>query len=138
MNKPNFKVLVFAASVAAVSTNANAQSTLQEDIDSGAVPLTTSELSTVLTNNTAVGAGASWFAYYKADGNRVISAKGKKKKGKWKIDAKKGWCYPRWKDNKQVCAIVYRIGEDEYRTYDIKGKEAVTFKVEQGDTQNLN
>lgn len=137
MNKPNFKMLVFAVTVAAVSANATAQSTLQEDIDSGAVPLTTSEISTVLTNNTAVGEGVSWFAYYKADGNRVISAKGKKKKGKWKVDAKKGWCYPRWKDNKQVCAIVYRIGEDEYRIYDKKGKESVTFKVEQGDTQNL-
>ena len=33
MNKPNFKVLVFAVTVAAVSANANAQSTLQEDID---------------------------------------------------------------------------------------------------------
>lgn len=135
--KRNLKVLVLAFAVAAVSTNANAQSTLQEDIDSGAVPLTTSEISTAFTNNTQSGVGASWHAYYMEDGKRVILYNGKKAKRKWNVDPKKGFCTTRVKDRKRDCRIVYRIGQDVYRVYDKKGKADHTFKVEQGDTQNL-
>ena len=137
MAKRNLKVLVFAFAVAAVSTNANAQSTLQEDIDAGAVPLTTSEISTTFTNNTQSGVGASWHAYYMEDGKRVILYNGKKTKRKWNVDPKKGFCTTRVRDKKRDCRIVYRIGQDVYRVYDKKGKADHTFKVEQGDTQNL-
>ena len=90
MIKRNLKVLVFAFAVATVSTNANAQSTLQEDIDNGAVPLTTSEISTAFTNNTQAGVGANWHAYSMEDGKRVVLYKGKKMKRKWNVNAKKG------------------------------------------------
>ncbi len=137
MIKRNLKVLVFAFAVAAVSTNANAQSTLQEDIDNGAVPLTTSEISTAFTNNTLAGVGANWHAYYMENGKRVILYNGKKAKRKWKADPKRGFCTTRVRDKKRDCGIVYRVGQDVYRLYDKKGKAMHTFKVAQGDTQNL-
>ena len=99
MNKLNLKTIAFAFAVAVVSTNANAESTLQEDIDNGAVPLTTSEMHSVFINNTQVGVGANWAVYFMEDGNRIISVEGHKtKKRKWWVDAKKGWCGTRYKD----------------------------------------
>lgn len=137
MNKLNIKIIAFTFAVAVVSTNANAESTLQEDIDNGAVPLTTSEMQSAFINNTWVG--ATWAVYNMEDGIRIITVEGQKtKKRKWSVDAKKGWCTTRYKDKKKLCAIIYRIGQDEYRIYDKKGKEAWTFTVEQGDTRNLN
>ena len=137
MKKLNLQMFAFAFAVTVVSTNANAESTLQEDIDKGAVPLTTSELNSVLSDNTQVG--ENWFVYNMADGNRIVAVEGHKtKKRKWWIDAKKGFCSTRYKDKKKICGIVYRIGQDEYRVYDKNGKETFTFTMEQGDTQNLN
>ena len=139
MDKLILKMFAVSFAVAMVSTNANAESTLQEDIDNGAVPLTTSELHSVFINNTQVGVGAKWAVYYIEDGKRIIAVEGEKtKKRKWWIDAKKGWCVTLYKNKKKACTIVYRTGQNEYRVYDKKGKNTHTFTMEQGDTRNLN
>ena len=93
MNKLILKMFAVTFAVAVFSTNANAKSTLQEDIDNGAVPLTTSEMHSVFINNTQVGVGAKWAVYNMPDGNRIVAVEGAKtKKRKWWIDTKKGWC----------------------------------------------
>ena len=135
MNKFLKRMVVFVFTATAVSTNANAQSRLQADIDAGAIPLTTSELTSVFVNNTMVG--PNWYIYQSEDKKKIVLAGGKTYKRKWWIDNKKGFCSTTVK-KKTVCRIVYRIGEDEYRVYDQKGKETSTFRVEKGNIKDLN
>ena len=53
--------LILLMSTAITATSANAESMLQADIDAGAVPLTTSQLTSAVTNNTMVG--SNWVGY---------------------------------------------------------------------------
>ena len=71
MKKFYFTMVLISIAVATVSTSANGKSTLQTDIDAGATPLTTSQLTSVFTDNTIVGDG--FYAFYPEEGKIMLA-----------------------------------------------------------------
>ena len=128
-------VLILLMSTAITATSANAESTLQADIDAGAVPLTSSQITSAFTNNTHVGSG--WYAYYPEGKKRIVLVKTKTYKRKWRVDAEKGFCAVTVRNKKWDCRIIWKIGPKTYRLYDKKGKAEWTFDVEEGNIKDL-
>ena len=85
MKKFYFVMVLISITVATVSTSANGKSTLQADIDAGATPLTTSQITSVYTNNTIVDSG--YYVYYSEGGKKIVlntkNNKKYKRKGRW-------------------------------------------------------
>ena len=137
MKKFYFAMVLISIAVATVSTSANGKSTLQTDIDAGATPLTTSQITSVYTNNTIVDSG--YYVYYSEGGKKtVLNTKNNKKyKRKWQVDETKGLCQELVRKKKWVCDIVWKIGPNKYRFYDEKGKEIYTASVEKGNIKGL-
>ena len=137
MKKFYFTMALISIAVATVSTSANGKSTLQADIDAGATPLTTSQLTSVYTNNTIVGTG--FYVYYSEAGKKIgLTTKNNKiYKRKWRVDETKGLCEVLVRTKKWACSIVWQIGPNSYRYYDKKGKETYTFSAEKGNIKGL-
>ena len=135
MKKIYFTMVLISIAVATVSTTANAKSTLQIDIDAGATPLTTSQLTSIFTGNTIVGEG--FYVFHPKGKKRIVLFKNKIHKRKWRVDEEKGWCVVRVKPKKWICTTVWQIGPNKYRYYDTKGKETFTVSVEQGNIKGL-
>ena len=137
MKKFNFTMVLISIAVATVSTSANGKSTLQADIDASATPLTTSQLTSVFTDNTIVGDG--FYVFYPEGGKRIvlITENNKTYKRKWRVDEKKGLCQVRVGNKKWACNIIWQIGPNSYRYYDKKGKETYTVSLEKGNIKGL-
>lgn len=127
--------LVLLISTAFTATSANAESTLQADIDAGAVPLTTSQITSAFTNNTHVG--SDWYVYYPEGKKRIVWHNNKTYKRKWRVDPEKGFCAVAVRSKKWDCRIVWKIGPKTYRLYDKKGKAQWTFDIEEGNIKEL-
>ena len=127
--------LIILMSVALTATAESKKVILQADIDAGAVPLTTSQLTSAITNNTMVG--SDWVAYYPEGKKRIVLYKEKTYKRKWRVSKKKGWCSQTVRDKKWSCTILWKIGKKTYRVYDEEGKELWTFDIEKGNIHNL-
>ena len=130
-------MVLISIAVATVSTTANAKNTLQVDIDAGATPLTTSQLTSIFTDNTIVGEG--FYVFHPKGKKRIVLVTENDKiyKRKWRVDAEKGWCVVRVRNRKLTCTIVWQIGPNKYRYYDKKGKETFTISVEKGNIKGL-
>ena len=127
--------LIILMSVALTATADSKKVILQTDIDAGAVPLTSSQITSAFTNNTVVG--SDWTTYYAEGKKRIVLHKKKIHKRKWKVSKKKGFCFQTLKNKKWFCAIVWKIGPKTYRVYDEEGRENWSFKIEKGNIHNL-
>lgn len=132
MGKSALILLISIGIVAA--TSANAADGVQADVDAGAVPMTTSQLTSLITNNTVVG--PNWFAYYPEGKKRIVWYDNKTYKRKWKVDREKGFCVVEVGSKKWSCSIVWQVGPDTYRSYDRKGKPH-TYTIEEGNIKGL-
>ena len=135
MKKFYFTMVLISIAVATVSTSANGKSTLQADIDAGATPLTTSQLTSLFTDNTIVGEG--FYVFYPKGKKRIVLFENKTYKRKWRVDEKKGLCAVRVSNKKWACNIIWQIGPNSYRYYDKKGKETYTVSAEKGNIKGL-
>ena len=135
MKKFYFTMVLISIAVATVSTSANGNSTLQADIDAGATPLTTSQLTSIFTDNTIVG--ENFYVFYPKGKKRIVLFENKTYKRKWRVDENKGWCVVEVRSKKWGCAIVWQIGPNKYRLYDTNGKETFTYSVEKGNIKGL-
>ena len=136
MKKLFARILVLAAlGIGTGTTVAYANDSVQGDINSGATPLTTSQMASLITGNTVVGKG--WYGYYPKGKKRLIRANDNKiYKGKWKVDENGGLCTVRAK-NKWVCSTIWQIDETTYRIHNNDGELSYTVTIEQGNSRNL-
>ena len=111
------------------------RSTLQADIDAGAVLLTTADLRILHTNNTLKG--AKFVAYYPEGKKRIIKYKGKRFTTKWWIDENYGNCVISVRTKKKMCGLVARIGDNKFRTYENNTLEDANFSVLEGNPEGL-
>ena len=134
MKKFYFSMVLIFIAVATVSATANEKSTLQVDIDAGATPLTTSQITSKFIDNTIVG--ENFYIFYPKGKKRIILFKNKTYKRKWRIDENKGLCAFGVR-KKESCNIIWQIGPNSYRYYDTKGQETYTVSVEKGNIKGL-
>ena len=111
------------------------RSTLQADIDAGAVLLTTADLRILHTNNTLKG--AKFVAYYPEGKKRIIKYKGKRFTTKWWIDENYGNCVISVRHKKKMCSLVARIGDNRFRSYENNTLEDANFSVLEGNPEGL-
>ena len=111
------------------------RSTLQADIDAGAVLLTTADLRILHTNNTLKG--RRFVAYYPEGKKRIIKYKGKRFTTKWWIDENYGSCVISVRTKKKMCGLVARIGDNKFRTYENNTLEDANFSVLEGNPEGL-
>ena len=137
MKKLFARILVLTAlGIGTGTTVVYANDSVQGDINSGATPLTTSQMASLITGNTIVGQG--WYSFYPKGKKRLIRAKDKTYKGKWKVDEKGGFCAVRIKTKKNWdCHTIWQIDETTYRIHNNDGKHSFTVTIEQGNSRNL-
>ena len=129
-----FLPMILSIGLASVSFTAMAdeKSTLQADLNAGAVRLTAQQISTLLTNNTMKGKG--FYIYYSDNGMRTVlrTKNNEKVRTKWWSDDKKGTCVISVRTRTKVCAFLYKIGDNTYRYYDENDIELYTISVLEG------
>ena len=110
---------------------------MQADINAGALPLTTQQLKDLTINNT--WKSETWSIYHPEGKKRIVSyGEGKIAKRKWEITDKKGYCaFTVRKKNKKSCNVIFNLGNNNYRIYDKKGKEAFHFTILEGNPDGL-
>ena len=128
-------VFILIMSITLTATSANAADTLQVDIDAGAVPMTTSQVTSLAMNNTMVG--PDWFVYYPDGKKRIVWYKDKTYKRKWRVDEEKGFCQTTVRKKKWDCRILWKIGPNSYRFYDKEGKAEFTMEFAEGNIKDL-
>ena len=132
--KKIFLPIVLSIGLASVSFTAIAdeKSTLQADLNAGAVRLTAQQIGTLLTNNTMKGKG--WYTYYSDNGLRTIlvTKTQDKVRTKWWLDDNKGICVITYRTRTKQCAFLYKIGDNTYRYYDENDVESFTVSVLEG------
>ena len=129
-----FLPMILSIGLASVSFTAMAdeKSTLQADLNAGAVRLTAQQIGTLFTNNTVKGKG--WYAYYSDNGLRtiLITKTQDKVRTKWWLDDNKGICAISYRTRTKQCAFLYKIGDNTYRYYDENDVESFTVSVLEG------
>ena len=129
-----FLPVILSIGLASVSftTMADEKSTLQADLNAGAVSLTAQQIGTLLTNNTMKGKG--WYTYYSDNGLRTVlrTKNNEKVRTKWWLDDNKGLCAISVRTRTTLCGILYKIGNNTYRFYDENDIEIFTVSVLEG------
>ena len=128
-----FLPIILSIGLASVSFTAMAdeKSTLQADLNAGAVRLTAQQIGTLLTNNTMKGKG--WYTYYSDSGMRTVLLRNKEKlRTKWWLDDNRGLCAISVRTITKQCAFLYKIGDNTYRFYDENDIESFTVSVLEG------
>ena len=137
--KNKFLPMILSIGLASVSFAAMAdeKSTLQADLNAGAVRLTAQQNGTLFTNNTVKGKG--WNIYYSDSGMRtILITKSKEKlRAEWWLDDNKGICSISFRTKTKVCAFIYKIGDNTYRYYDENDIESYTISVLEGNPLGL-
>ena len=130
-------LMILLMSTVLTATPAISESITQVDIDAGAIPLTTSQITSVITNNTAVG--ENWCTYYPEGKKRILWYNEKTYKSKWKVDKEKGWCIVDSRSKKWKCWTLWQIGPRTYRAIHVhkEGEEVVNFDIEEGNIYDL-
>ena len=133
-----FLPIVLSIGLASVSSSAIAdeKSTLQADLNAGAVRITAQQMGALYTNNTLKGKG--WYVYYSDSGMRTVLLRNKEKlRTKWWLDDNKGLCAISVRTRATQCAFVYKIGDNTYRYYDENDIESFTVSVLEGNPLGL-
>ena len=134
-----FLPVILSIGLASVSFAAMAdeKSTLQADLNAGAVRLTAQQIGTLFTNNTVKGKG--YYIYYSDSGMRTVllTKKQEKLRTEWWLDDSKGICNVSVVSRKLSCAFLYKIGDNTYRFYDENDIEAYTISVLEGNAVGL-
>ena len=129
-----FLPIILSIGLASVSFTAMAdeKSTLQADLNAGAVRLTAQQIGALFTNNTVKGKG--FYIYYSDNGLRttLLTKKQEKLRSKWWLDDNKGICTISVVSRTKQCAFLYKIGDNKYRYYYKNGKVAYTISVLEG------
>ena len=134
-----FLPMILSIGLASVSFAAMAdeKSTLQADLNAGAVRLTAQQISTLFTNNTVKGKG--FYIYYYDSGMRTVlrTKNNEKVRTKWWSDDKKGHCAISVRTRTTLCGFLYKIGDNTYRFYDENDIESFTISVLEGNPLGL-